>query len=104
MKTVLIEYWPDFIWIDDIKWVLFGEIGRTHNNSQRIIIILILRYVYMRKAFKQRPTVTGCKNYLHNLLFTLQKAGEVKSTAMNLSFLSKAEFANIHRKFDSVRD
>ena len=104
MKTVLIAIWPDFIWINDLKWVFFGEIGRTHNNSQRIIVLFILRYLYMRKAFKQRPTVLGCKNYLHNLLFTLQKAGEVKSTAMNLAFFSKAEFANIYRKFDIIRD
>ena len=104
MKEVLIENWPDFIWINDIKWLLFGDIGRTHNNSQRIIIILILRYVYMRKAFKVRPTVSGCKNYLHNLLFTLQKAGEVKSTAMNLTFFSKAEFVNVYRKFDNIRE
>ena len=58
----------------------------------------------MRKAYGVRPTVTGCKNYLHNLLFTLQKAGEVKSTAMNLTFFSKAEFVNVYRKFDNIRD
>ena len=102
MKIILFEKWPNFIWINSLEWLLFGEIGKSHNNSQRIIILLLIRYIYNRKACRQMPSIEGCKMFLYNVLYQLQKAGEVKSTAMNLSFLSTLEFTNIYKKFDVI--
>ena len=102
IKTLLFEKWPNFIWIHSLEWLLFGEIGKSHNNSQRIIILLLIRYIYNRKACRQLPNVEGCKMFLYNTLYLLQKAGEVKSTAMNLSFLNTLEFTNIYKKFDVI--
>ena len=102
MKILLFVKWPNFIWINSLEWLLFGEISKSHNNSQRTIILLLIRYIYNRKACKQMPNVEGCKMFLHNTLYQLQKAGEVKSTAMNLSFLSTFEFQNIYKKFDVI--